>query len=95
MSWNGDEIPSVSSTVSTFVPADGSDVVLFDSATAQLHRLERSAASVWAAIDGRRSVNDIVAVVSEWHDVRPSVAAADVKGALDRLHRGGALTQSV
>ena len=65
MSWHRAHIPQPSETVSTFVPTDGSDPVLFDSATSRLHRLQGTASSVWAAIDGTRSVDEIVALLGD------------------------------
>ena len=59
MSGRALDVLTASTTIATFVPDDGSDVVLFDTSTKQLHRLPASAASVWAAIDGRRSISQV------------------------------------
>jgi hypothetical protein len=72
-------------TVATFVPTDGSDVIVFDETTCQIHRMVSSAASIWAAIDGRRSTAEIIAVVAAQYGLDGEVIAGDVRCALDRF----------
>ena len=96
MSWREDEAPLASQAVSTFVPTDGSDPLLFDSATSQLHRLKGTAGAVWAAIDGQRTVDEIVALIVDLYDVgadgvERSVVGADIENALDQFSQRGLL----
>jgi Coenzyme PQQ synthesis protein D (PqqD) len=92
MSRRREDIPVISETVSTFVPDDGSDVVLFDSCTCKIHRLQGAAASVWAAVDATRSAGELVALVSQLHGVEVSTAANDIEAALDQLQQLGLIT---
>lgn len=89
----GQQSPQPATDAATFVPDDGSDVVVFSAATRQLHRLDHSAATIWAAIDGLHTVDDIVVLVAEVHRTTPTSIAADVAAALAHLTEIGLVHQ--
>lgn len=91
MSWQLGDVPVATDSVVTFVPTDGSDPVLFDAATARLHRLAGSSATVWAAIDGSRTMADVIDLVSALHRIEAVATAADIEATLERLRTLGVL----
>jgi len=72
-------------SVVTFLPADGSDTVVFDEMTGRVHRLGGSAATIWASIDGTRTTGEIVETVAGVYDVDAEMVAADVVGVVGRF----------
>ena len=86
----------------TFVPTDGSDVIVFDPATGQTHRLGGAASEIWTAIDGVKSIAEIVdavikcaegfcdsALFVEWWErkaKRADLCRADMWNSRARLH---------
>ncbi len=95
MTWSAGDVPCVAETVSVHVPADGSDVIVFQDETRCCHRLAGTARSIWSAIDGARSVGDIVDVVAASHGVDPDDIGDDVVGALERLRVARVLTSEL
>ncbi len=62
----------------TYVPDDGSDPIVFSSATGCVHRLRGSSATIRAAIDGARPVDAVIEMVSSIHRVASPTVAADI-----------------
>ena len=52
-------------------------------------RLNRSAASVWRGIDGRRTVNDLAALLAATHGIPAAAARADTVDCLRALSGAG------
>lgn len=75
----------IADSAATFVPTDGSDVMVFDETSGNLHRLVSSAAVIWAAIDGRRSTTAIVSFVAEHYGLGDDMIGDDVTRALDHF----------
>jgi hypothetical protein len=92
-SWHATDIPTSAESVTTYVPDDGSDLVLFDSVTGGLHRMPGTSATVWAAIDGLRSVAAVIDTVSAAYDADPTVVGPDVIALLDQLTHLGLIAR--
>ncbi|HQV57123.1 MAG TPA: HPr-rel-A system PqqD family peptide chaperone [Ilumatobacteraceae bacterium] len=78
----------------TFVPTDGSDVIVFDPATGQTHRLGGAASEIWTAIDGVKSIAEIVDAVAQVYNVEPTRIAADVRAAIEQFAAIGVVTSA-
>jgi hypothetical protein len=85
-----------------YVPARRSDVqwvdldgeaVVYDPSAQTLHRLNRSATSVWRACDGRTSLVDIVRLLQSTHSGPDDVIARDVCEVVRSLRRTGLLRE--
>lgn len=85
------DVPAAAPTVTTFVPTDGSDVIVFDDVTRRWHRLPGTTATIWAAVDGRRTTADVVSLVASTHRVPVAAIVDDVVDALERLAALGLL----
>lgn len=58
-------------TADLVVSESGNDVLVYDQRSHQIHRLNPSAAAVWGACDGQRSMQDIAAIAGVARDVVP------------------------
>lgn len=76
-----------------WIELDG-EAVVHDPRTGSLHRLNASAASVWAASDGSSTVDDIVGAMRETYAGHDNAIAHDVHEALTQLRREGLLDVS-
>jgi putative nucleotidyltransferase-like protein/coenzyme PQQ synthesis protein D (PqqD) len=84
----GDEgIPSPAPAAAT-VEVDG-EPVLLDRSTGSLHMLNDVGAAIWSRVDGSRTVDAIVAELSEVFEAEPDRIAPDVHGFLASLARLG------
>jgi hypothetical protein len=92
VSWQPLDVPSVSAVVVAHIPADGSDIVVFQDATRRPYRLAGTAVSIWMAIDGVRTVGDIVDIVGEQHGANTDEIFDDVITMLTQLRGDGILT---
>lgn len=72
------------------VELDG-EVVLLDHVSGALHVLNPVAAAIWSELDGERTLEEIVARLSEATGSENSRVRADVSGFLDELRSGGLL----
>jgi Coenzyme PQQ synthesis protein D (PqqD) len=63
----------------------GEDVSLFDSASGKAVALNGTARDIWALVDGRASVDDVVATLAKAYRVDPEDIEGDVRAALERL----------
>jgi hypothetical protein len=66
------------------VDFDG-DLVIYHRQTGGVHRLDSIGAIVWHCLDGRTTVEELVADLSTGFDVDPSVVRNDVVDLLERL----------
>jgi len=73
-----------------WIELDG-EAVVHDPRTGGLHRLNVSAAAVWAACDGSSTVDEIVGAMRDSFAGRDDAIAHDVHEALRRLRREGLL----
>jgi len=71
-----------------WVELDG-EVVVYDVQADHVHRLNPSAASVWAACDGSATVAEIVGAMQKTHAGSDGLIAHDVFDALARLREVG------
>jgi hypothetical protein len=69
-----------------WVELDG-EAVLHDSGAGTLHRLNPTAAVVWAHCDGSRSVAEIVRLLQRAHPGADDAIGRDVRGLMERLRR--------
>jgi hypothetical protein len=46
--------------------------------TSELHAFNEVGGRIWELIDGRRTIQDVIAAISAEYDVEPEVAEADV-----------------
>ena len=67
---------------------DGSAVVI-QTRTAEVSTLDEVGTLVWAAIDGKRSEEDLAGMICAEFDVPRETALADVTGFLDELAGAG------
>lgn len=72
------------------VEIDG-ELVLLDTATGAMHVLNPVAAAVWSELDGARSVEEIVAVLSDAAGAGIGQVREDVARLVDQLGRSGLL----
>ena len=93
--------PATDATASSFVPVPAAHVsaepfdgetVLYDTIGFRPVLLNVSAAAVWAAIDGRRTVAEIALRVASQFGAEPAVVLADVSATVDHFGRLGLLT---
>jgi hypothetical protein len=89
VSWTLHDVPCVRDDAVAHLPTDGSDIVVFNDATRRTYRFSGSAKSVWAAIDGVRTVGELCDVVSSWHGVDVGDVSGDVIAMLARLDDDG------
>lgn len=82
-------VPRARGTISG-VDLDG-EAVLYDEATGRLHHLSPHATLVWSCFDGRASVAELVADLSEAYGVHGHVIEADVLTLTRQLARRGLL----
>lgn len=73
---------------------DGDDV-LVDESGGVLHTLDGPGAFIWRALDGRRSLAALAALVCAEYDVAPAVAATDLAQFMATLAHKGAVTLTV
>jgi Coenzyme PQQ synthesis protein D (PqqD) len=76
-----------------WVELDG-EAVLYDPTAQVLHRLNASAAAVWAACDGTASVDRITSVIAHTYSGAQGDVARDVPPVIDQLRRLGLLRPS-
>lgn len=67
----------IARTVDLIVTEVGEDLIVYDEVSSQFHLLERDAAAVWRAADGRRTIDELA--------VAGGIASAEVAAILDRL----------
>lgn len=91
MSWSVDDVPVVGDEVAAHVPGDGSDIVLFHGGQRRWYRLAGTASAIWSAIDGVRTVGDIVEMVAADYGVDAGGIVDDVVAALETLGSDGLL----
>ena len=91
MSWQPTDVPYVDAVVHAHVPADGSDIVLFQDTSRRTYRLAGTAIPIWTAIDGVRTVGVIVDLVAEQHGVDADEISDDVIAMLTQLRDDGIL----
>ena len=65
---------------------DGESVVL-DKAEGLIHQLNTTAAAIWQACDGKATVDDIAAQISEQYEIDNELARADVEKTLHQLEQ--------
>ena len=85
MSWQPDDVPSMDDAVTVHIPADGSDVIVFQDQNRRWYRFTGTATSIWAAIDGTRTVAEILDVISVQHGVSADEIADDVLAMFSQL----------
>lgn len=85
-----DEVPFLHPDV-LFSVVDGR-VVLYDRGLSRSHVLNPTAATVWAEVDDRRSVGQIVDALREATGADGALIDRDVKEVIDRLQRSGILS---
>ncbi len=68
------------------------ELVLLDTSNGTLHLLNRAAASVWSELDGTRSVEEILADLSDASGSKVERVREDVFRFLDELARAGLLS---
>ncbi|MEQ1703965.1 MAG: PqqD family protein [Ilumatobacteraceae bacterium] len=79
--------PAAHVVTATFV----GETVLYDSINCRPILLNVSAAAVWALLDGRRTLMEIVAAVAEGFGAAPALVEADVAATVARFHHLGLL----
>jgi hypothetical protein len=72
----------------------GDEVSLFDSASGQALRLNRTASDVYSLADGERTEDELVSALAEAYGLSPEDIAQDVAVGLDQLVDCGALRVS-
>jgi hypothetical protein len=72
----------------------GEDLSLFDSATGTAVALNGTARDIWALVDGKASVDDVVATLAQAYRVEPGEIEGDVRAALERLVSEGFIVPS-
>ena len=75
-------------------PVDG-EVVIYDPEADALHHLEPTASTVWALLNGERSVRSVAADVADIYHVPEAAIRSDVHELIDVLHHRGLLAGSV
>ena len=67
------------------------EIVILDRAAGYVHQLNATASQIWRACDGRHSVEDIAAQVTERFDSAPEAVLRDVATAIAEFERLGLL----
>jgi hypothetical protein len=67
----------------------GDDVVVIKDDGLATHVLNKTAAIIWELCDGKRSIDEIAAVLCERFDVSPEEARADTKETIENLTKVG------
>ncbi len=75
--WGGDDLCPLRRTDLTVHELDG-EVLVYDPATADTHRLNETALFIWRACDGRRNATRMAARLLQAYDVRPDSALEHV-----------------
>lgn len=87
MVWSSGVVPVPADGVVTFVPADGGDVMVFHDGLREMHRLAGAAGVLWAAVDGTRTVSEVVELVAAVCDVDAAGVSAELLAGLEQMHR--------
>jgi len=61
------------------------DTVIISPTESVMHELNDTGSFIWNNIDGRRSVQEIAALLAEGYEVTPEVALADTESLLEEL----------
>ena len=69
----------------------GAEISLYDPSSERVLVLNTTASDVWRLADGTRTVNEIVALLSQSYEVEPGTIAGDVENAVTRLRDEGML----
>lgn len=85
MTWTHDDVPRIGAAIVQFVPTDGSDTIVFDDRARRWYRLPGTAAAIWAAIDGERSVAALTEFVATTYSTSAEAIGPDVEALLDGL----------
>jgi PqqD family protein of HPr-rel-A system len=70
------------------------EIVVLDRAAGYVHQLNATASQIWRACDGRHSVEDIAAQVTQRFDIAPDAVLRDVHTALAEFERLGLLDRN-
>ena len=61
------------------------ETVLLDEREGHIHQLNHAASFIWHKCDGKKSVDDIIHLMTQEFDVQEEAAAVDVGDTIDRL----------
>lgn len=86
---DGAFVPVTKPTVNA-VELDG-ETVLLEHTTGAMHLLNPVGTAVWASLDGSRTIDDLVAIISDEAAADPATVRRDVTAFLRELMRAGLL----
>jgi hypothetical protein len=81
----GNQIPKKNESLHERIIGD--EVIVLSSEGNELHTFEGSARFIWGMLNGVRTVDDILALITEEYQVEAATAARDLDNFLEELRR--------